>query len=99
KEPSSIEDVYEDRLYKVWSTNPGVISWKDAMADGALHDFALSLNMNYSFIDLREPSVGMGFSWGRYGPDTEVRRFDRQRIFAYAAPEKKPGLFSRLFGR
>lgn len=38
----------------------------------------------------------MGVSWGRFGPRTELRRHGYERLFAYAPPEKKPGLLSRL---
>jgi hypothetical protein len=41
--------------------------------------------------------VGMGFSWGRYGPKTEVRRHGDERVFAYAPPVKV-SLWSRLTG-
>ena len=40
----------------------------------------------------------MGFSWGRHGPRTELRRHGYERLFAYAPPEEKPGLLRRLFG-
>ena len=40
----------------------------------------------------------MGFSWGRYGPPTDVRRHGFLRLFAYAPPERKPGLVRRIFG-
>jgi len=40
----------------------------------------------------------MGFSWGRYGPPTDVRRRGFLRLFAYAPPERKPGLVRRIFG-
>jgi hypothetical protein len=41
--------------------------------------------------------VGMGFSWGRYGLRTDVRRQGHERLFAYAPLEKQPGLLRRLF--
>jgi hypothetical protein len=34
---------------------------------------------------------------GRYGPRTDVRRHGPERLFAYAAHEKRPGLLHRLF--
>jgi hypothetical protein len=40
----------------------------------------------------------MGFSWGRYGPRTDVRRFGALPVFACSKPEKT-GLFAKLFGR
>jgi hypothetical protein len=67
--------------------------------DDELRTFAASLDEAWEFIDLRAPEIGMGFSWGRYGARTEIRRDGYTRLFAYAPPEKKPGLFGRLFRR
>ena len=58
---------------------------------------AAGLDDRFLFVDLRAPEIGMGFSWGRYGPRTQVRRDGDERLFAYARPEKKPGLRGRLF--
>jgi hypothetical protein len=44
---------------------------------------------------LREPQLGFGFSWGRYGPSTVVRRHESLPLFAYQAPQ---GLLNRLLG-
>jgi cell wall assembly regulator SMI1 len=96
---SLVDDVHEDRLFMVWKENPGTIDHAAALAgDDTLREFATSLDDNFTFVDLREPEIGMGFSWGRHGPRTEVRRHGYERLFAYAPPEKKPGLFRRLFG-
>jgi len=97
---SLISDVHEDRLYDVWTKNPCVIAYADAIVSGDLdiQTFAVSLGSNFEVIDLRSVPVGMGFSWGRYGPDTEVKRFATKPIFAYGKPEMKKSLRSRLFG-
>jgi hypothetical protein len=89
----------EDRLFNVWRTDPGELDRETALArDDELRAFADGLDDRFAFVDLREPEIGMGFSWGRYGPRTEVRRDGYRRIFAYARPEKQPGLLRRLFG-
>jgi hypothetical protein len=96
---SAIDDVHEDRLFNVWGDNPGTVEYSAALAsDERLSGFAAELGDRFTFVDLRSPPVGMGFSWGRYGPRTEVRRHGHERLFAYARPEKKPGLLGRLFG-
>lgn len=96
---SLVNDVHEDRLFNVWGKNPGTIDHATALSgDDDLRAFAEELDERYTFVDLRSPEIGMGFSWGRHGPRTEVRRHGYARLFAYAPPEKKPGLFSRLFG-
>ena len=97
---SLVDDVHEDRLFHVWGTNPGVIPHASALTspDPDIRTFAVDLDPSFELIDLRNAPVGMGFSWGRYGPKTEVKRFGSQAIFAYRRPEKT-GLFSRLFSR
>ncbi|HZR16205.1 MAG TPA: SMI1/KNR4 family protein [Verrucomicrobiae bacterium] len=96
---SLVDDVHEDRLFDVWGKNPGVITQTAAAAssDPDLKAFASSLSEHFQVIDLRKAVPGMGFSWGRYGPRTEVRRHGYERIFAYAKPPKS-GLFAKLFG-
>jgi hypothetical protein len=97
---SLIDAVCEDRLFRVWRENPGVLSHADAgvSVDPDIRAFAAGLNPGCEVIDLRNAPAGMGFSWGRYGPHTEVRRFGAQPIFAYCRPQKT-GLLSRLLGR
>lgn len=97
---SLVDDVHEDRLFDVWRKNPGVVDQPTAAAspDSALRAFAAALPEYFQIVDLRTASPGMGFSWGRYGPRTEVRRHGYDRIFGYGKPPKT-GLFTRLFGR
>ena len=96
---SLITDVHEDRLFDVWTRNPGVIAHVNAIAsaDRDIQTFAAALESDFEIVDLRNAPVGMGFSWGRYGPRTEVKRFGPKPIFAYRRPAKK-SLVSRLFG-
>jgi hypothetical protein len=96
---SAVDDVHEDRLFNVWRDNPGTLDHSAALAgDERLHAFATELDDRFTFVDLRSSPVGMGFSWGRYGPRTEVRRHGHEPLFAYAPPEKRPGIFRRLLG-
>jgi SMI1 / KNR4 family (SUKH-1) len=97
---SLVDNVHEDRLLNVWRDNPGVIDRSVAVEseDAALSEFSEGLDERFSLVDLRAPEIGMGFSWGRYGPETEIRRHGYERLFAYARPEKRPGLLRRLFG-
>ena len=94
---SLIDDVHEDRLFDVWSKNPGVITHATAVVspDPEIRAFAAGLDARFEIIDLREAPIGMGFSWGRYGANTEVRRFGSEPVFAYRRPEKT-GFFSRF---
>jgi len=48
---------------------------------------------------LRQPTVGSGFAWGKFGPRTNIQRFGAHRVWALTKPPTKPGLMARLFGR
>jgi hypothetical protein len=95
---SLIDDVHSDRLFRVWRENPGAHPHEAALeGDEELRAFAATLDDRYLIVDLRAPEIGMGFSWGRFGPATEIRRHGYRGLFAYAPPERRPGLLRRLF--
>jgi len=98
---SLIHAVHEDTIAEVWKTNPGTVSRFEAIdsPDASISAFAEQLDERFVLVDLRNASPGEGFSWGRYGPQTELRRYGEERIFAYAQPQKEPGLFARIFAR
>jgi hypothetical protein len=94
---SLVDDVHEDRLFEVWRRNPATLDRAAALAgDNDMRAFAAGLDERFTFVDLRAPEIGMGFSWGRHGPRTQIRRHGYERLFAYAPPEKKPGLLRRI---
>jgi SMI1 / KNR4 family (SUKH-1) len=95
---SLIDDVHEDRLARVWRTNPGVLSYEQCLQseDPILSTFAGELDDTFRIVDLRDARPGDGFSWGRYGPNTQIRRFRTHAVFAYQKPKS---IFSRLLGR
>lgn len=98
---SAIELIKEQYAFQIWQDNPNVIPIEKAVqaGDPDLSNFAKGLDKDFQFIDLRRPRIGDGFSWGRFGPDTEIRRHGEQRLFAYRKAPRKPGFFSKLFGR
>jgi hypothetical protein len=95
---SLIDDVHEDRLARVWKTNPGVLSYEQCLrsVDPILSGFAHELDDSFQIIDLRGAKPGDGFSWGRYGPNTRIKRFRTHAVFAYQKPKS---IISRLLGR
>jgi hypothetical protein len=97
---SLINDVHDDAIFDVWRKNPGVVAHVNALTspDPDIRSFASQLDDGFELIDLRRAPIGMGFSWGRYGARTEVRRFGDKPIFAYRRPERV-GLFGRMLGR
>jgi hypothetical protein len=94
---SLVDDVHEDLLFQVWRDNPGVRSRDECLAsdDADLRGFAKELAPSFAIVDMREPRFGFGFSWGRYGPSTVVRRYGSLPLFAY---QKAQGILPRLFG-
>ena len=95
---SLICDVHEDRLARVWQTNPGVLAHEQCLRseDPILSAFARELDESFQILDLRLARPGDGFSWGRYGPRTQIRRFGTHPVFAYQKPKS---IISRLLGR
>jgi len=82
---SEIQAVWGPLSNRIWDENPGVLSFAQCAGteDNDLRAFAKTLDETWQFIDLRSPSLGDGFSWGRYGAKTLVKRFGEKRIFAY----------------
>jgi hypothetical protein len=97
---SLIDDVHEDRPDRVWQTNPGVLAHEQCLRseDPILSAFARELDdESFQIIDLRLARPGDGFSWGRYGPNTQISRFGtHDAVFAYNKPKS---FISRLLGR
>jgi hypothetical protein len=95
---SLIDDVQVNRLAQVWRTNPGALSHEQCLRseDPILSDFARELDESFQIIDLRQAKPGDGFSWGRYGPNTQIKRFRTHAVFAYQKPKS---IISRLLGR
>ena len=95
---SLIDGVHEDRLFDVWRKNPGVQPHAQAAQskDPTLRAFADTLDPTFEIIDLRAAATGFGFSWGRYGANTVVRRHGDVPIFAV---QKRAGFWDRLLGR
>jgi hypothetical protein len=82
---SEIGEVWGPLSDQIWSYNPGVLSFSHCInsADEDLKAFAKPLDETWLFVDLRNPVLGDGFSWGRFGPKTQIKRFGEKRIFAY----------------
>ena len=94
-----LDDVSEDRIRQIWDTNPDLVESGAPGADPQIASFASELGAGWFISDLRAAKPGDGFSWGRFGPRTEVRRFGDLPIFAYRKPVAKKGFLAGLFGR
>jgi hypothetical protein len=96
---SAVDFVHEEVVDRIWRENPDVMTraaLQDS-ADAVLRTFAAALPPEALAADLRQAALGQGFAWGRFGPRTTVRRAGHERIWAVIPPERKPGLFTRLF--
>jgi len=92
-------DDHDARVFAVWNEDTRPLTHADALAgDAASRAFASALDDRFRFVDLRQPTRGDGFAWGRHGPRTILRRHNTDLLFAYAEPERKQGFLSRLFG-
>jgi SMI1 / KNR4 family (SUKH-1) len=78
--------------------DPPVVLYQSADLDAFLRDASQTspLDERFVFADLRSPSAGDGFSWGRYGPRTELRRHGFDRLFAVAPSGREPRSLRRL---
>jgi SMI1/KNR4 family protein SUKH-1 len=81
---SQIADVHEGLATRIWRENPCAMSRSQCLAlgDYELKAFAEPLDETWEFIDLRNPKMGDGYSWGRYGGKTVNKRYGNRRIFA-----------------
>src|SRR6266487_4091400 len=97
---STLGRTLDNAVMKIWRENPGVISYEVAArsSDRELKSFAENLEDSFLFADLRRAVVGDGFSWGRFGPRTVVRRHGEKALFACQKPPPKKTLLKRLFG-
>jgi hypothetical protein len=97
RDASQTSPLDEDAPFTVWRTNPGTLDHAAALAaDDDLRAFAAELDERFVFADLRSPSAGDGFSWGRYGPRTELRRYGFDRLFALAPSGRERRSLRRL---
>jgi hypothetical protein len=97
---SPVDIVHEDVVSEIWRTNPQLATPEMLLESGdpVLVAFASSLPPQALVSDLRRAKVGDGFSWGRFGPQTTIRRAGEERIWAIVPPEPKRSAFARIFG-
>jgi hypothetical protein len=96
---SPVDIVHEDVTSAIWASSSGLVSHDAARASGdpVLSEFAAGFPAEAVFADLRRPTLGDGFPWGRFGPRTEWTRAGARRLWATVPPQRR-GLMARLFG-
>lgn len=98
---SAVGLVHEEAAMRIWDQNPLAHPRAAVLAgdDAGLRSFAESVPPSALIADLRAATTGDGFSWGAFGPRTELRRWGTEGVWAITPPEKKAGWLGRLFGR
>ncbi len=92
---SELGDALQHWTHRIWRENP----CEGPPRDESSRSFLEALGSHWRLVDLREARPGDGFSWGKYGPQTEVRRHPELALVALSKPAAKPSLWSRWFGR
>jgi hypothetical protein len=98
---SPINRVHEDVVNHLWRDESSLIAQPAAASssDVTLREFANTLTPDALIADMRQPTVGSGFAWGKFGPRTVIQRFGTHLLWALTPPPSKPGIFARLFGK
>lgn len=97
---SDLDLVHEEVVNRIWKAKGDLADATSYQQDSdpAIRGFVESLPLGARLVDLRSPKVGDGFPWGVFGPKTQIVRHGTVPVWAVTAPEKRPGLFARLFG-
>lgn len=96
---TSLEYVRSLATTRIWRDDPWLIPVQVARGaqDVVVSQFAGQLPDNYRVADLRSRKVGSGFSWGKAGPQGDLRRHGAELIFG--VEKKAPGFLRRIFSR
>jgi hypothetical protein len=98
---SPMDVVHEDVVHRIWREGAGLTpvgELRDS-SDRVLRQLPGAVSEESLLADLRTAQPNHGFSWGRFGPRTIIRRAGTERVWAPTPPERKPGILGRLFGR
>jgi hypothetical protein len=82
---------------EIWTRDPWLKSLEDSEKDPEVLSFAKLLPPNCQIADLRSRNIGSGFSWGRHGPNSEIRR--NGALLMFGVCPKPKGLLRRMFRR
>lgn len=82
---------------EIWKHDPWLLSAKDGQSaqDPLLSAFASQLPDHFKIADLRSAQTGCGFSWGKAGSVSDIRRSGTELLFGIEP--KRPGPFHKLF--
>jgi hypothetical protein len=93
---------FDQAVMRVWKENPGLIPHETAIqsSDPHIKAFAEKVGDGFQFVDLRQATVGDGFSLNRMeDPDADFIRDVDNLLFAIRKPQPRKRFLQRLFGR
>jgi len=95
----TLDYVRNEGTTRIWRDDPWLIAVEDARRaqDAVVSSFASRLPDDFHVADLRSGETGRGFSWGKAGPDADIRRSGADLLFG--VEPKGPGFFRRLLSR
>jgi hypothetical protein len=81
--PDALRFVRDQAVAHIWKRDPWLMSAHDAKlsTDTVIRGFADQLSDEFCVADLRPREVGSGFSWGRAGANTQLKRAGSDLIF------------------
>lgn len=92
--------VVDEAVSRIWGHDPYLLDVQTARtsSDSALSEFSKQLPETFRVADLRSREIGAGFTWGRNGPNSTIKRYDSELVFGVETKAKK-SLMSRLLKR
>ncbi|HKV23082.1 MAG TPA: SMI1/KNR4 family protein [Candidatus Acidoferrum sp.] len=81
----------------IWRDDPWLVPVRDARVsqDSVVSQFAEHLPEGFGVADLRPAGFGSGFSWGKAGPNAEVRRHGAELVFGIQ--QRVPSFLRKIF--
>ena len=79
---------------RIWKYDPWLVSVRDAQSvpDVVVSKFAEQLPESFCVADLRSKEVGSGFSWGKAGANTDIRRNGADLLFGVEQSRRRSSL-------
>lgn len=92
-----LNDIHNNVVYNIWKNNGLFIDKIDfEKANTSYSSFLNQLEGNdWVIADLRHAKNKTGFAWGKFGPNSEIKRHPKELI--WGVKKSKKGFFKRLF--
>ncbi|WP_178985615.1 SMI1/KNR4 family protein [Winogradskyella helgolandensis] len=93
-----LNDIHDNIVYDIWENNGLFVDKIDfEKGNTSYFSFLNQLEDNdWVIADLRNAKNKTGFAWGKFGPNSEIKRHPKELI--WGIKKSKKGFFKRLFG-